>query len=354
MNKRDALLFSCTAWLLAAGLAMLLRFYGTAETMDWMVNNTVAVLVWLLGGGLLGVFYWLADLAGESPRLRHKSYGFLILFKSALLFVSFVLILLISRVIAFVGGTIAAADIVPTFFERLFHKSMLSFVLYILVVSFVVGFIRQMITKTGPRVTLNLLLGKYRHPREETRIFMFLDLKSSTTHAERLGHIRYSKLIRDCFFDLTDSAIKHQVEIYQYVGDEAVLTWTLTKGLQQNHCVHAYFDFQETLDQRSTYYQQEYGLTPEFKAGVNGGVVVVTEVGVIKREIAYHSDVLNTAARIQSKCNELGQRLLFAASTKALLPDDKLLVFEPVGAIALRGKQETVELLGVTRNAGSG
>ena len=59
MNKRDALLFSCTAWLLAAGLAMLLRFYGTAETMDWMINNTVAVLVWLLGGGLLGVFYWL-------------------------------------------------------------------------------------------------------------------------------------------------------------------------------------------------------------------------------------------------------------------------------------------------------
>jgi len=58
MNKRDALVFSCTAWLLAAGLAMLLRFYGTAETMDWMVNNTVAVLVWLLGGGLLGVFYF--------------------------------------------------------------------------------------------------------------------------------------------------------------------------------------------------------------------------------------------------------------------------------------------------------
>ncbi len=350
MNKRASLLFSIIAWLVAVGLVMLLRFYGTAETVDWMLNNTVALLVWLLVGSVLGVFYWLADLAGESSRLRRRSYGFLILFKSGILILSFIVLLFITRLIAYMGGVISAADIVPTFFEFLFRKSQLSIFLYLIVVSFIVGFIRQMISKTGPRVTLNLLLGRYRNPREETRVFMFIDLKSSTTHAEKLGHILYSKLIRDCFFDLTDSAIKHQVEIYQYVGDEAVLTWTQENGLKENHCVHAYFDFQETLDQRSDYYQQEYGLMPEFKAGVNSGPVVVTEVGVIKREIAYHSDVLNTAARIQSKCNEFGEHLLISARTKALLLSDKTLSFKSVGEIALRGKEETVELIAITRS----
>ena len=209
-----------------------------------------------------------------------------------------------------------------------------------------------MISKTGPRVTLNLLLGRYRNPREEMRVFMFIDLKSSTTHAEKLGHIQYSKLIRDCFFDLTDSAIKHRVEIYQYVGDEAVLTWTRDKGLEANRCIHAYFDFQEAIKQRSDYYEQQYGLAPEFKAGVNSGPVVVTEVGVVKREIAYHSDVLNTAARIQSKCNELGERFLISSRTQSLLQTDQSLSFESVGEIALRGKEETVELFAVRRTEG--
>ena len=73
MNKRASLLSSFIAWLVAAGLALLLRFYSTAETVDWMVNNSVAWFVWLLVGVVLGVFYWLADLAGEMPRLRLRA-----------------------------------------------------------------------------------------------------------------------------------------------------------------------------------------------------------------------------------------------------------------------------------------
>lgn len=64
-------------------------------------------------------------------------------------------------------------------------------------------FILQVSEKLGQGVLVNYLLGKYHRPREEVRIFMFLDLKSSTTIAERLGHIRYSQLIQDCFYDLT-------------------------------------------------------------------------------------------------------------------------------------------------------
>jgi adenylate cyclase len=37
---------------------------------------------------------------------------------------------------------------------------------------------------------------------------------------------------------------------------------------------------------------------------------------VIKKEIAYHSDVLNTAARIQGQCNPMGKTLLISERLK--------------------------------------
>ena len=31
---------------------------------------------------------------------------------------------------------------------------------------------------------------------------------------------------------------------------------------------------------------------------------MVAEVGVVKKEVAYHGDVINTSARIQAECNK--------------------------------------------------
>jgi adenylate cyclase len=204
-----------------------------------------------------------------------------------------------------------------------------------------------MAIKIGPNVLVNLLLGKYHIPSEENRVFMFLDLKSSTTIAEEIGHIKYSQFIQDCFADLTESAIIHEVEIYQYVGDEAVLTWKSDNGFKRNNCIYTYYDFQKSLEDKKAYYLKKYGIFPEFKAGVNAGPVVVTEVGIIKREIAYHSDVLNTAARIQGKCNELNSKLLISGEVKdSLLPDTNLIV-EDAGVFELKGKQIEVQLFKV-------
>jgi adenylate cyclase len=92
-------------------------------------------------------------------------------------------------------------------------------------------------------VLINLMLGKYHSPRMETRIFMFLDMKDSTTHAENLGHVQFSSLIQDGMKDLTRAIIEHKVEIYQYVGDEAVLTWGLRQGFENLNCLQVYYTF---------------------------------------------------------------------------------------------------------------
>ncbi|MGR3301112.1 MAG: hypothetical protein ACUZ8I_01275 [Candidatus Scalindua sp.] len=52
---------------------------------------------------------------------------------------------------------------------------------------------------------------------------MFLDLKSSTTIAEEIGHRRYFEFISDFIADVTTPILNNHGEIYQYVGDEIVI-----------------------------------------------------------------------------------------------------------------------------------
>ena len=69
----------------------------------------------------------------------------------------------------------------------------------------------------------------------------------------------------------------------------------------------------------------------------------VGEVGVIKRDIAYSGDVLNTAARIQGKCNEFQTSILISKDVIDLLaPAD--IGAKTIGEIPLRGKAHAVEL----------
>lgn len=348
MRKRSFLLFCFITWAIALGTYMLVRFYGTAEVTDFSASRATMTALWLIGSLFLGLAYFGADAIGNRPVLRVRSYGYLMALRGMILVATMLVLIFVARLFALAQGTLEGADLMSAYVDRVTHKTTLAALLYLLLSATVITFIKQMIDRSGPRVMRNLISGKYHHPREEERIFMFLDLRSSTTIAEQLGHIRYSRLIQDCFRDLTDCALAHEVEIYQYVGDEAVLTWEMAPGCCNNNCIYTFYDFSEVLRNRASYYNDQYGIMPEFKAGVNAGAVMVAEVGVVKREIAYHSDVLNTAARIQSKCNELGYDLLISAATQRLLPADSRLHYTSVGHLELRGKRQTVEILGVT------
>jgi adenylate cyclase len=93
------------------------------------------------------------------------------------------------------------------------------------------------------------------------------------------------------------------------------------------------------------YFEDNFGVQPEFKAGLHYGNVMAGEIGVVKRDIAYSGDVLNTTARIQGKCNELRVDILLSKSLIDRLHAaiDKFTVQE-LGTIELRGKKEKVHL----------
>ncbi len=205
-------------------------------------------------------------------------------------------------------------------------------------------FILQVSDKFGQGVIISFLLGKYHRPKEEDRIFMFMDLKSSTTFAEKLGHIQYSQFIQDCFFDITDVITKYKAKIYQYVGDEVVLSWSIKEGIEHGHCINIFFAYDTLIKSKKKYYKKKYGIIPEFKAGLHLGKVTVAEVGEIKKELAYHGDVLNTAARIQGKCNDFQKKLLISESMKTKLENQHLFDFLGIGDVSLKGKAKALNL----------
>ena len=205
--------------------------------------------------------------------------------------------------------------------------------------------------KFGPGILLPMLLGKYRKPRVEERIFMFMDLKSSTTYAEKLGHIKYSEMIQTCFLDLNKVIPKYYAEVYQYVGDEVVLTWTKDQGLEKFNCFQFYFAFKEELEKNKEYYIKNFGLLPEFKASVNIGEITVAEVGDIKREIAYHGDTINTAARIQEMCNVYKSSFLISEALNEYIKKSDLFSTTYVDERLLKGKTKLVKLYSVTKSS---
>ncbi len=342
-----SLAFSIAAWAGATGLYVLIRRVGAESIAGWDPAPSTLALVWLVASVVLGIAFQLITSMAESRVFRARPFGLLILAKSFALLLAVMFAMVLRGIIAVAVGDLTLTEAWFEGTSQVLQPEMAVFLFYVWLTSLALNFVRQMSAMAGPRVLVNLLLGKYHQPKTETRIFMFLDMKSSTTIAERLGHEKFFRLVQECFRDLTDSAIRRNVEIYQYVGDEAILTWTPDRGLDDCNCLHVFFEFKQTLQDRADFYLEQFGVLPEFKAGANLGPATVAEIGIIKRDIAYLSDVLNTAARLESVCNQHGAELLITDSLKADLPETDAFDCSFIGDLDLRGKNETIKVYAV-------
>lgn len=319
---------------------------------DFSISLAVAIIGTILPSTAIASF----EILYFNKLLRRRPFGITLLIKTSFYLISI-----------FMFSSIAVLSSYSLILEKsLFHTEVIdSFVTYLnspgLIMMMVFWglavmsgiFIIHINDYFGQGVLVNFLLGRYHSPKEEVRIFMFLDMKSSTSYAEQYGHIKYSHLIQDCFYDLTDIVYKRCAKVYQYVGDEVILTWKIDNGIQNNNCIQTYFDFDRVIKNRKEYYAKNYGIIPEFKAGLHYGDVIITEIGGAKEEIAYHGDTINTAARIQSVCNERGKKMIVSADLLSILHDkelDKKYCIESEGITQLKGKKHAVGIFSVEEN----
>jgi adenylate cyclase len=223
--------------------------------------------------------------------------------------------------------------------------------LYGLVMIFFVNILRLLNRMLGQNALRNLISGKYHEPTEEERVFMFLDLKSSTQIAEKLGHRKYHDFLNDFFFDITGPILESRGQIYQYVGDEVVVTWTREDGLSQADCIYCYFRITAVIARLADKYEKKYGLVPEFKAGFHYGPVVAGLVGDVKRDLVFHGDTVNTASRIRSQCTTTKRNLLLSDTLLKNINLSTSLTPERMGRIKLPGKEQEIVLFSLLEAA---
>lgn len=213
-------------WVVALNILVILRFAGNPNSTNPVDPNAPIDFFRLVinitrGGIIIGIAHFLLDLIFERRVFRAMSYGRLILIKSVFYIFLFILTAYLTNLISFTiyHGHLDFNLWVNHVIRLLLYVPLI----YVSLVCILINITKQINLKFGPGNLLNLLLGRFHKPRQDHRIFMFLDLKSSTTIAEKLGHIQYSQLLQDCFTDLT-IVRDFKAEIYQYVGDEVVIS----------------------------------------------------------------------------------------------------------------------------------
>lgn len=339
-------------WVISLNLYIIIRYYGITElsgsffTIERIAFRDFYLLA-LIGGVAIGFFTGIFEIFFYPEALNQRSFGMVVIFKSVFYLIVLLGVILTTTFFYFLikdFSVLHALDKARSFIST---ESFVSLMTYLSMVCIIINYIRLVSNKFGPSVHWNMVFGKYHKPQEEELIFMFLDLKSSTTIAEQLGHLKFSAFLQDYFRDLSYLAVSYRAQIYQYVGDEAVITWTLKGGLNRHNCIRFFYAFERRIMRRKSYYIRKYGFEPEFKGSLNVGTVTVAEVGEYKSEIAYHGDVVNTASRLQEQCNKFGKKLLVSEHLNQYLKDNPSLKMDFIDRVILKGKENPISIYSV-------
>jgi adenylate cyclase len=327
-------------------LALICLFTSLAGIVFQLINEKLVDDSSVMIGFPLGLVFGLLELflfQNADKRLRRWPFTKVLLFKT-LLYTAVIYIVTVSVMLIigfFKGRNIRELT------TQLASIEQLVLVVYTLVNYGLLVFFLQVNHLLGEGVLWKFLRGKYHQPREEERIFMFLDMKSSTTIAEQLGHVRFYALLNELFHEISAPVLKTKAEIYQYIGDEVVLTWEVEDGLENGNCLKTFFLFQDSLLKNSENYFKNFGVKPEFKAGLHFGKVISAQIGDLKREIVYNGDVLNTTSRIQNECNKYKRNCLVSGMLMDRLRQTNDFQWEKIDTVTLRGKETAVALFSV-------
>lgn len=325
------------AWVLLGCISAVLEHaalleHGLQSSMRDRLDKHVpiSVLAGLFGGGLY--LFVLRDRWRKLPYTRAVATMAVLLFGVVFLLAA-----------VFPAYTATASDFGSDLQRRLFSSHFLGTYLYW---ALLMGGTMLMVRLNDQYGNggISYLTGFYHKPRQEMRIFMFLDMRSSTTIAERLGHVKYFQLLNELYADITDPILYSRGEIYQYVGDEISVSWSLRRGVGRQRCIRCFLNIRQKLRARSAHYEARYGLAPIFKAGFHYGPVTTGEVGLVKKERIYSGDVVNTAAHIQNQCNAHDVDNLISQDLMDVLRLPATYTLREIGSTDLKGKRNAIRL----------
>lgn len=226
--------------------------------------------------------------------------------------------------------------------------------LIVVVALFVPAFILlvQMTRLIGQRTLRDIVLGRYHRPRAEDRFFLFVDIAGSTALAERIGPVAVHRFLGDVFRIASLPIDEHGGEIYQYVGDEIVITWKVAEARTRARPLACFFAIERALARTAPHFDRDFGNAPRLRAALHAGSVIAGEVGDSRRAIVYHGDVMNTTARLEAATRDVGRQFLVSGDALGRLEGIEAYAIEDLGLQRLRGRAAELRVYAVTAEPG--
>ena len=304
------------------------------------------LMIGLLGGAAVAVF----ELIVFDPKRRGLGFLTLHFTKVTTYFLFFTLLILVVKAFndsRYLDLGFTEYVVSESFLNFLWPGDFVIIEIYAFVMISLIIFARQIIRKMGQRVFVNYITGKYHHPQKENRIFLYLDLKGSTTIAEKLGDIKFHQLISDFFYDITASILIFKGEVYRYVGDEVVITWLEKDGLDNANCLRVHFDAKRRIWQNRENYLTKYNLVPDFRSAANAGEVFAGEIGDVKSQIVYQGQVLFVTRAMEKFGKDKDDDLIITRQLLDKLELPQVIKVRPAGELKPSPDSEAIEILGL-------
>lgn len=265
------------------------------------------------------------------------------------------LAVVVSKCVVYGVIVVAAVTLVPdqlTFGDRgtptpMTARALAITVGFSLAVTFVFVVVLQAATLLGRRTFRDLVLGRYRRPHAERRFFLFVDVVGSSAIAERLGPLDAHRFLAAVFSAAAEPVAEARGEIYQYVGDEIVVSWPETEGAVHARPLRCLFAIRAALAARADRFRARFAAVPALRAALHFGEVIAGEVGDQRRAIVFHGDVMNTAARLEQATRDVGLRFIVSQAALEALGRPPELELSDLGALALRGRAQPVRAYGI-------
>lgn len=223
---------------------------------------------------------------------------------------------------------------------------------YAMATAFLSSFVMRVRQLLGREVFLSLLTARYRRPLREDRLFVFIDLAESTSYAEEFGDLRAQEFLSALFAGFAEHVRRYEGEIDDYIGDCAIVTWPIQRGIEDARCIRCIYDIIAAIENDADTWRRKFGKVPRLRVAMHGGPVITAEIGVYHHKITYFGDVVNTTARMEGLCKTLDRPVLISSELLARMSLPAEFLAEPLGEYMVKGRDQPLGVAALRQRHG--